>query len=483
MQQSYHTRPRSTNQKQRPPTIPGGVYTISPLAAASVWAALKLKLINWYHLRIWIALHEIRTWRDTANPAQRNLFRFTLRRIAQLLGNKNAGPRLKHALAHLELLGLARLTPTELSFTASLDELPAELNAETDRILTALGNHSTTRAIRMPRRLMRHIMRSRPRPLRAAVILGMLLRIMPVKRYGWFKGCMTTALLVQVSGFNASRVKHERAALIEEGYFARLHTPDRVRKQHGDWYALSHHLPITSRLQTTPSRQPPRPPKRGNPQPPIKKPVPSFGIERNQFLPPKPGASRSPSTPRPTAAPSWHHIQPEDLREPRRRADLHKDACHNGAIGNSPAERLTFYAAIARACRLGTINRCGMLRRIVQTTAYHGYIADCDEDQARAWLRELEPQPAPEVLALVMPQAEVDFAPGDDEVYRILSHGFLREGYDPSGQEAFDVVRRIDKSNVLKGWTHERWKAAKAEALRQSLRPAMRRPEGKAETT
>ena len=317
---------------------------------------------------------------------------------------------------------------------------------------------------------MRHIMKSpRPRPVRAVVIFCILLRIMMIKRRGWYKGCLTTALLVDVSGFNESRIKHERAALIADGFFERLETPARVRRQHGDWYALGHALPVPSDLQNGPERQPKQPPKCPKPQPPIKKPAPSVGIERNQFLSPKPGVSRSLSTPEPTAAPSWHHIQSEDLREPRRRAALHKDARHNGVIGDSPAEQLTFYAAIARARRLGAINPCGMLRRIVQTTAYRGYIADCDEDQARAWLHELEPQPVPEVLALVTPQAAVDCGPGDVEVYRILARGLLGDGYDPAGQEAFDVVRREDKNNVLRGWTRERWEAAKTEALGQRL--------------
>ena len=474
MRLSYHETQPNTNRKSKAPAIRGGVYMISPLAVVSVWAALKIKLIAWHHLCVWIGLLEVRTWRDTRNPAQRNLFRFTRRLVAQALGNKNAGPRLKKALADLELLGLACLTPTELSFTASLDDLPHKLRAETDRMLKTLGNDGSTRAIRMPRRLMRHIMGSRPRPLRAALIFGMLLRIMAVKRYGWYKGCLTTALLVEVSGFSQSRIKHERAALITEGYFERLETPARVRHQHGDWYALAHNLPTTSGLKTKPDKQPPRSPKEGNPQPPIRKPVPSFGMERNQFLPPSPGHSRSPSTPEPTAAPSWNCIRPEDLREPQRRAALHKDACNNGVIGNSPAERLTFYAAIARARRLGTLNPCGMLRRIVQTTAYHRYIADCDEDQARAWLRELEPQPATEFLAIVTPRATVDFGPGDVDVYRVLARGLIGDGYDPTGLEAYDVVRRQDRNNVLGGWTRERWEAAKADDLERRLRPQMR---------
>ena len=470
VQQSYHETTHNTNHKNQPLTIPGGVYMISPLAAVSVWAAFKMKLITWRHLCVWIALYEVRTWRDTQELAQRNLFKFNPRRVAQALGKKNAGPLLKKGLADLEQLGLARLTPTHISFPESLDALPLELRTEALRMLNALGNDNITRAIRMPRRLMRLIMKSnRPRPVRTAVLFGMLLRVMPVKRYGWFKGCLTTALLVDVSGFNESRIKHERAALIGEGCFERLETPARVRRQHGDWYALGHVLPVPSRLKTTTDQQPPAAPTEGNPQPLMKKPAPSFGIETNQLLPAKPGASGLASIARPREAPSWAHMTPEDLREPRRRAALYEDACHRGVIGDSPAERLTFYAAIARALRLGAINPCGMLRRIVQTTAYHGYIADCDEDQARAWLRELQPQPAPEVLALGTPEAAVDHGPGDVEVYRILARGLLGDGYDPTGHEAYDVVRRKDKNNVLRGWTRERWEAAKAEALGQRL--------------
>ena len=244
MQPSYHKSPNHTNQKNQIPTIPGGVYMISPLAAVSVWAAFKMKLIAWHHLCAWIALWEVRTWRDTQDPAQRNLFKFGPRRVAQALGNKNAGPRLKKALAELDRLGLARLVPTDISFTESLDALPLELRTEANRMLNALGNDNISRAIRMPRRLMRLIMKSnRPLPVRAAVVFGMLLRVMPVKRHGWYKGCLTTALLVDVSGYNESRIKHERAALIREGYFERLQTPARVRRQHGDWYALGHDLP------------------------------------------------------------------------------------------------------------------------------------------------------------------------------------------------------------------------------------------------
>ena len=68
-----------------------------------------------------------------------------------------------------------------------------------------------------------------------------------------------------------------------------------------------------------------------------------------------------------------------------------------------------------------------------------------------------------------MPQAAVDFALGDVEVYRALARGLIGDGYDPTGLEAYDVVRRQDRKNVLRGWTRERWEAAKTKALEQRL--------------
>ena len=475
LQQSYHETSSDPSNNNRIPTILGGVYMISPLAIVSVWAALKLKLISWNQLRVWIALLEIRTWRDTMEPTQRNLFRFTPRRIAQVLGKRRASPRLKQALAELERLSLARLTPTEISFTVSVDELHPDLRAEIERMLKSLGNKNTTRIIRMPRRLMRLVMNSRARPLRAAVLFGMLLRMTLVKRYRWYKGCLTTTLLADLSGFNESRIKHERAALIKEGCFERLETPTRVRQQHGDWYVLGRDLPSLSGPTSATKWQPPSAPRQVNRQPPIKKPVPSFGTETNQFLPAKPGASHKATAPQPKQSPSWHRIVPEDLREPRRRLALYENALQNSVIVDSAANRLTFYAAVARARRVGSINPCGMLRRIVETRTYHAHITDRDEDQAQTWLREMEPQPAPELLALVTPQAAVDFGPGDVEVYRILAHGLMGEGYDPTVPEAYDVVQRKDKNKVLRGWTRKRWVAARAEALVQRLSPEIRR--------
>ena len=474
---------------------------ISPLVLVSVWAALKLKLIAWHHLCVWIALFEVRCWRDSLEPDQRNLFTFTSRRVAQALGKSKVGGRLKKAIADLEQLRLASLTLTEISFTSSLDDLPADLGAETKRMLKSLGTKNVTRSMRMPRRLMRVVMKSRARPLRAAVIFGMLLRIMPVKRYGRCKGCLTTALLVDLSGFNKSRIMHERASLVREGYFERLETPFRVRQQYGDWYALPHDLPVFSGPGSTKKQQPSEVPQEAKRQPP-KEPVPSFGIETNQYLPEYPGASRSIFTPRIAEVVTWSCMTIEDLQEPGRRNALYEEACEKGVIGTSPGDRLTFYSAMARARRLGSINPCGMLRRIVQTTAYHRYITDCDEDQARAWMAEDRPLDPDTSTARnlvhrimeapidgdVLTQAESGEAGmsviaeqgfeshvEDSVVASYLTQKWRQAGF--SDYNAFSLIRTTHEGKrLLSGWDHDRWKRASATAALSARSPSCPSP-------
>ena len=461
---------------------------ISPLALVSVWAALKLKLIAWHHLSVWIALFEVRCWRDSMEPEQRNLFTFTSRRVAQALGKNRASPRLKKALADLEELRLACLAPTEISFTSSLDDLPADLRAETQRMLKSLGTRNVTRPMRMPRRLMRLIMKSRVRPLRAAVIFGMLLRIMPVKRYGRYKGCLTTALLVDLSGFNKSRIMHERASLLREGYFERLDTPHRVRQQHGDWYALPHDLPVVSGPKSREKQQSSVTPQPRDRQPPIREPVPSFGIETNQYLPENPGASRSIFTPNAAEVPTWTCMTKQDLQDPRRRNALYEDACQGGVIGQSPADRLLFYSAMARARRLGSINPCGMFRRIVETGAYHRHITHCDEEQGRLWMSEDRPlDPDTDTtrnLVDVMVKAPNDgdnltqADSGETEASIIAEQGFpnhvedsvvasyLTQRWRQAGfatHNAFNLLRTTHEGKLLLvGWDQDRWNRASA---------------------
>ena len=179
-------------------------------------------------------------------------------------------------------------------------------------------------------------------------------------------------------------------------------------------------------------------------------------------------------------------MTPQDLREPRRRAALYDDACHKGVIGVSQAAMLTFYAATARARRLGSINPCGMLRRIVETRAYHGHIADCDEHQARIWLAEdespdLGTAQAGNLLRSIMaaPNGHQHLSPAelgnhtvpinpeqrpaehaeDADVVSYLTHR-LRQAELPT-HDAFNLLLTTHEGRIyLSGWNPDRWNRA-----------------------
>ena len=110
-----------------------------------------------------------------------------------------------------------------------------------------------------------------------------------------------------------------------------------IRQQYGDWYALGPPFVRTapSPRKQRPNQQPPRPPKEQKSATPHKR-TSSFLRNGNKPVPPAKSLVLRPRPHplKPTTAPSWRHIQPEDLRDPQRRVNLHKDACRIGVIGS-----------------------------------------------------------------------------------------------------------------------------------------------------
>lgn len=62
MQQRYHERSLNTSQKRQVPTIPGGSYSIPPMALILVWAAYRQRQLDWLAIRVWLALWEVKCW-------------------------------------------------------------------------------------------------------------------------------------------------------------------------------------------------------------------------------------------------------------------------------------------------------------------------------------------------------------------------------------------------------------------------------------
>ena len=438
MRQYYHEKPRFTNRKHQVPAIAGGSYSIPPIALLMVWAAYKRKKLDWLALRIWIAIWEIRCWHETRKNSDFTPHYNTSHITAAIRSSNLATKRVLTSLSALERLNLVRFTSSTAWVATRLDDLrDPQLRRLAEQMLSDIGHTNLSRGLRMPRRMLVFLMtRERPRPVYAGVMLALLVRTMLTKRYGAYKGCCTATWIAMVFGGDISSIKSARARIIRDGWFARLDTPQRVRQQYGEWVVLSVDLPVENFDET----EPPTPQESGVTEPPSKNQSLSEEIKTNQSL--TPGASQ----------PQWENIQPLDLHTPARREQIYQAAVTAGVIRCTEAHRLSFFAAIAHATRVARRNACGLLRRLVETPAYHRFISQVDEDQASLWLKRKRQIKEPRI------QFTTDLT-HDQQIATYLRRRFHSAGFSTHNLFALSMTTDEGK-RLLAGWTQDRWEQA-----------------------
>ena len=449
MQQYYHERPQSTKHRHQTPTIPGGSYSIPPIALVIVWAAYRQRKLDWLALRVWIALWEIQCWHQASSNSNDTPHYNTSQITSAIKAPNLTTKRLETALSALQDLNLVSFTSTTIWVAASLDDLQdPKLRQLAEQMLSNIGQANIDRGIRMPRRMLVFLMTSqRPKPVYAGVMFALLIRTMLTKRYGTYKGCCTASWIALVFGGDTSSIKSARAQLIEDGWFARLETPQRVRQRYGEWVILVIEQPAENRAET----EPPPALRTDETEPPLQNQSLSDEIETNQSL--QPGASQ----------PKWENIQPLDLHTPKRREQLYQAALAVRVISPTEANKHTFFAAVAHATRVATQNACGLLRRLVETPAYHRFISQPDEDQASLWLHTHQSQPTP----LAQPPDEFANAPHDQDIVSFLRSRLQEAGFPTDNSYA--LIRTTQEGRTrLPGWTKDRWDRASTSLQKKS---------------
>ena len=443
MQLHYHERPCNTRKKRQIPTIPGGSYSIPPIALIIVWAAYRQRKLDWLALRVWLAVWEIKCWHDARSQPDRARYYDTTQIASAIKFPNLTARRLQTALSALKHLNLVTFTSTTVWVATTLDDLQdTELRQLAAQMLSNIGHGNSGRGLRMPRRMLVFLMTSqRPRPVYAGVMLALLIRTMLTKRYGIFKGCCTSSWIALVFGGDPSSIKSARAKLIQDGWFTRLNTPQRVRQRYGQWVALVIEQPVNNHHET----EPPTPSKSDETEPLLQNQSLSDEIETNQYL--QPGASQS----------KWENIQPLDLHTPKRREQLYRAALAAGAISSTEAHRRTFFAAVAHATRVARKNACGLLRRLVETPAYHRFISQLDEDQASRWFHTQEPRLCLPLVSTEQPTS----LPNDRLVMSYVRRRLLEAGFNTDNCFALVMTTHVGKTN-LAGWTQTRWDKAAA---------------------
>ena len=441
MQRYYHEGPRKTNIKQQTPTIPGGSYSIPPIALLMVWAAYRQRKLDWLALRVWIGLWEIRCWYEARSNSDENPYYNTSQITSAIKSPNLTTRRLETALSKLRHLNLVNFTSSTIWIATSLDDLQdQELRQLATQMLSNVGHANIGRGLRMPRRMLVFLMTSqRPRPVYAGVMLALLIRTMLTKRFDTYKGCCTASWIALVFGGDPSSIKSARTQLIAEGWFTRIDTPQRVRQRYGEWIVLV----VEQHVQTHDVTEPPAPTQSDVTEPPLKNQSLSDEIETNQSL--QPGASQ----------PKWENIQPLDLHTPKRREQLYQAALAAGVIPPTEANKRTFFAAIAHATRVATRNTCGLLRRLIETPAYYGHISQVDEDRASSWLCAELPK-----LYLEAPLAgEPDQDRKDQQIAAYLCDKLESAGFPTNN--SFNLIKTTHEGRInLADWTQDRWDRA-----------------------
>jgi hypothetical protein len=459
------------------PDIAGGSCLILPVHLCTVWAAQRENAISFNALKVWFAAQEVKFWRCKAVPGEPYRFQpkaFRPEDMARILDGIDERAQRK-ALAELEETRLLSLTDTGIAFIEDIDRLNLS-DAVMQRAFSMFDQlHPDTRMkpIAFPRRCLVMIAGLGKRIVRAATLLGLLLRTMLHKRsrlYGGYRGCTKAVWIADVFGVAVRGVKGERQKLVNEGWFVQdKPTPVHIQKRYGLWLRLN--------LQASPGTEPPPEPQPQGPElaPQHDPEQPQLAPLLNPLLPSEEGTlnnqnlnNQTPGIQNNPPEPTWNHITTEDLTQSDRRNALFQDVVQHGILGDSEPDRLTFFAAIARALRLKTIisNLGGFLRKLVETPAYHTHIAQIDEDTALGWLRDSEMHriPGPPVVSEFKVALSKD-ALIVQELKRDLERVMTPV---PTGPALLSLVQR---HGYLSDWTLERWANAEIDLAQSRVWP------------
>ena len=381
--------------------------------------------------------------------------------------------------------------PASASPSRTFDTTPVQ------EALDEIPNHD--RRVPVPRRIVRLIAGGARRTL-IATLLGHMVRCL-FYRSGKVhpSGVVKASWVADVFGVSERQVHLQRQHLIELGILVRLDTPQRVLNRHGQWFAFdldwspAAPAPVGAPGDALPAKgetvpEPPvaslpaeaTPPDGGRggeaapsePSPPPAEIPPQTVTPKGNSEPlredlktSKPGSAgpagfsktdREEKIPDPTL----RDVRPEDLRNPARLMDLHAQAVEQGAISNSEADRLNFFAAANHARVIGSVNPPGLFVRIFRSKLF-GFLTQDDEDVARAQIRNLlYPKTAPEQSPRGGPYGAFN-GPSPSRPQLSEDARFVR-----------DIVRVLKNRGIPESscwrfvnrerpeWTRERWDAA-----------------------
>jgi hypothetical protein len=475
--------------------ILGGTCPLAPIQVCILWAARQEKVITPLAFKVYFAAHEIKYWRCKTQPGETyhyTPYAFEPADVSRLLPSVPVA-KIARAFGELEAIHVLNMSDTGIEFAESLDDVTVHerVKQRARAMFDQLHPDTRDKLVKIPRRLVRLIVQCGRRIVRAATLIGMLLTTMLTKRkdrYGGYKGCCKAQWIAHVFGVDASRVKNERAQLIEEGWFTREPTTPRARKKFGEWVRLNLMPPEpTASPETPPSGDLTEvQPQNAGPAPkvqPLLNPSLSSNEENlnNQALTPSdpdPGAYQPQSAKHPT----WTDIKLEDLHDDTRSEKLRQEAIQRGYVRDTPSDRIHFFAAIAHALRVSRTNACGLLRTIVEKSLWH-VISQADEYNGITRLKYATQTQATQKTQQVQANSFLTTSPlgelrGDEQPIELSKDALIVQTVTADLHKAGvtgDVLRTVQRHGYLRDWERDRWERAGQELAQARLLQARQR--------
>jgi hypothetical protein len=343
----------------------GGFVLIREEAIHQAWQSLRGGTIDWTGFRTWLACFEMverrLACRDQRTPD------YDATELAALLGTQDAAS-VRTALRRLRSAGLVAWKAPNLSLLGGRKST-----------LTAKG-----RWVPFPRRLLRHLVRSRGRAY-VATALGHVLRCVYFRSGQCVSGgYVKTSWVCETFDISERAAKEARGLLAAAGWLSVLDAAQTRLNRYG--------APVVVKLSGLPDRDSALQEAECTPQsaPPDK----HIKLSSRRSDHPQPAAGASDASGIGKARmnrPRLSDVQPQDLHDPARTVALFAQAERQGLVTRSEADKLNFLAAAEHAKRIATRNVGGLFATIVRKRFYK-VISHEDEDAGRRVMRHLREQ-------------------------------------------------------------------------------------------
>lgn len=353
----------------------GGFCLVSGTSLLRAWAGYRRCDLRLLDLRVWFACLELVARRCVAKKGIRP--KYSVDEIRSLVGGAG-GEHIRHAVSRLEKSGLVTWSETCIT----LPKIDASLDDEdSTRMCAEVANHR--RLVPVPRRIVRLIAGGARRVV-IATILAHLLRCLYYRKGRCEpEGSCKASWIAEVFDVSLRNVKAARQHLVAIGWLLPVVRGQTYLNRFGQRVRINLEW---SRNDISPSeKRSPRPEfSTTGSAPPYKDKKLSSRFDQHQ----KPGhgpAGFFQEKGRGTK-PTLQHVVPEDLRDPRRLLELHRQAVAAKLVTTSECDRLRFFAAAEHAKAIGARNYCGLFATLVRRKLWH-YATQDDEDSARRRLR------------------------------------------------------------------------------------------------